>query len=98
MLDEVKKCLRITDNSFDNEINGLINACKTDLEISGISLLVINSSLGSLIKRAIITYCKANFGFDNPDYDKLLSAYESLKSRLYLAVEYNNESVVEEEE
>ena len=41
-----------------------------------------------LIKRAIITYVKANFGWNNPDAEKLKQSYEMLKSHLSLSAEY----------
>lgn len=42
-----------------------------------------------LIKRAIIVYVKANFGWDNPDSDKLRQAFVMLKQHLALSGDYN---------
>ena len=65
LLDDVKVALRISavNLSFDTEINDLIDAAKRDLLISGI---VVTDETDPLIKRAIVTYCKAHFGYDNP--------------------------------
>jgi len=88
MLNKVKLALRINNSAFDSEINDLINACKKDLELAGIASSNINSNNDEMIIRAIILYCKTNFGFDNPDSDRTLRAYESLKAYLCLCSEY----------
>lgn len=87
ILTDVKSCLRISTTAFNNEINDLISSAKVDLGISG----VLNNNLDTdaLIKRAIILYCKANFGYDNPDADKLKNSYEMLKSHLSLSSDYS---------
>lgn len=46
-----------------------------------------------LIKRAIIVYVKANFGWNNPDAEKLQQSYEMLKCHLALSQEYMAEAV-----
>lgn len=80
MLEEVKKALRITNNEFDSEIMSLIQACESDLETSGVATYKINSR--PLCKQAIILYCKAYFGFDNPDSEKLINSYEHIKKKV----------------
>lgn len=84
MLNEVKLALRITDNDFDNELIPLIESAKSDLELSGVALASIIDT-DYLIKRAIINYCKAEFGYDNPDSDKFKASYESLKTHLSIS-------------
>jgi hypothetical protein len=85
MLADVKAILRIGTavTAFNTEITDLINAAKADLGISG---LLDNNVVTTdpLIRRAIITYCKANFGWDNPDAEKLQKAYEMLKTHMAL--------------
>ncbi|HRC81346.1 MAG TPA: head-tail connector protein [Sedimentibacter sp.] len=44
--------------------------------------------MDSLIKRAIIIYVKANFGWNNPDAERLQQSYNMLKSHLALSQEY----------
>jgi hypothetical protein len=46
-----------------------------------------------LIKQAIITYCKANFGWDNPDAERFRQSYESLRNHLALTRNYSFNSV-----
>lgn len=43
----------------------------------------------SLIKRAITLYVKANFGWDNPDAERLQESYVMLKQHLALSGDYN---------
>lgn len=83
MLEEVKMALRISNTAYDNEITNLIDACKSDLETSGVApSYFLEDNLRALIKRAIITYCKAQFGFDNQDASRLNESYELLKQKL----------------
>lgn len=85
MLEFIKSSLRVSGNDFDNEIKTLIESAKKDLMTSGIAasrLSEINND--SLVKNAIMNYCKAEFGFDNPDSEKFRNAYESLKAKLAL--------------
>lgn len=86
MLNKVKQALRITHDVLDDEIVDLIEACKKDLSISGVSNI---SDTDPLVIRAIVVYCKANFGYDNPDSDKFKSSYEALKCHLSLCGDYN---------
>ena len=87
-LDDVKMTLRITHASLDTEITDLINAARQDLILSGVSVLKATSTTDPLIKRAVVTYTKAHFGYDNPDADRLLLAYERLKAHLTLSGDY----------
>lgn len=86
LLSAVKTALRITSNRFDGEITTLIEACKIDLSIAGVTVL---DETDPVIKRAIILYAKANFGYDNPDSEKFQKSYDLLKCSLALAGDYN---------
>lgn len=88
MLEESKQALRIKTDAFDTEINGLINAAKSDLKLSGVSEQKLNDETDPLIKRAVILYVKANFGWNNPDSERLQQAYYMLKVHLTLSQEY----------
>lgn len=94
LIDSVKQALRITTILLDTEIQDLIEAAKSDLRLSGILTRKLdNASRDALIKRAIILYCKANFGLDNTDSDKYQAAYNSLKIHLTLSQEYTVEVI-----
>lgn len=94
ILDDVKVALRIaaTTNDFDTEIQDLIDAAIEDLKMAGV---VADKAVDSdaLIKRAIVTYCKSHFGYDNPDASRFWRSYESLKSHLVLAGDYNSYAI-----
>jgi uncharacterized phage protein (predicted DNA packaging) len=89
MLNDVKLSLRITSTAFDIEVQDLIEAARLDLIQSGVSILKANDDTDPLIKRAITLYCKAFFGYDNPDADRLRDSYVMLKQHLSLAADYN---------
>jgi uncharacterized phage protein (predicted DNA packaging) len=91
MLDKIKEVLRITTDDFDQEISDLIEACRSDLKLSGVSQTKINRDTDPLIKRAVSVYCKAHFGFDNPDFDKLTQSYDSIKKEMVISSEYTTE-------
>ena len=84
MIEKIRKELRINNQEFDEEITDLIMACKTDLKISGVSSSRISDS-DPLIIQAVKTYCKAHFGYDNPDSEKFKESYELLKKHLAIA-------------
>ncbi|KAA0944157.1 DNA-packaging protein [Sporosarcina sp. ANT_H38] len=85
MLEDVKKTLRISSAVFDYEIQDLIDAGESDLRLSGIYFA---DTTNPLIKRALITYCKANFGYDNPEADRFQNSYDMLKMNLSLAGDF----------
>jgi uncharacterized phage protein (predicted DNA packaging) len=89
-LNEVKTTLRISisNTAFDTDIEDLMEEARHDLKLSGISAILADSDTDPLIKRAIKTYCKANFGFDNPDAKRFQDSYDSLKQHLSLAGDY----------
>jgi uncharacterized phage protein (predicted DNA packaging) len=89
MLTEVKQSLRISHTALDGEIEDLIEAARHDLMLSGVTSEKANDDLDPLIKRAIKTYAKANFGFDNPDAERLQKSYKMLKQHLTLSREYS---------
>lgn len=84
ILSNVKQALRVKNIAYDDEIIGLISACKIDLNIAGIQVVEENEPLTS---QAIILYCKANFGYDD-NADKFSRAYESLKTAMALSGNY----------
>ena len=88
MLEKVKLALRITTTAYDSELQDLIDAAKVDLGIAGVIVPVTtDSDLDVIIQKAIITYCKLNFG--EPDqYDRLKRSYDEQKAQLSMATGY----------
>ncbi len=86
LLDDVTNALR--EDGSNTEISDLIEAAKADLSLSG----VLESKIvegDSLIKRAIILYCKAHYAYDDPKIsERFENAYLSLKNHLCLSSEY----------
>jgi hypothetical protein len=89
LIDEVKVACRITtdDVGLTSELNGLIDAAKRDLVSSGI-LESKAIDTDALVKQCVLFYCKGNFGYDNPDAARYLSAYELMKQHLCSMDEY----------
>ena len=86
LLEDVRANLRISGTMFDeSEIEPLIFACKKDLELAGVKYI---EETDPLIKRAVILYCKAYFGF-NKDMERYVNAYEFQKKSLACAGDYN---------
>lgn len=86
MIEKVKLALRITTTAFDSEIEDLISAALADLGIAGVENAV---ETDPLIVRAVITYCKANFG-ESDEYDRLKAAYDEQKAQLQMATRYTD--------
>jgi len=84
MLESVRLSLRITNNAFDEEIKELINSCKSDLKLAGVSKIKNNDPL---ILRAVTLYAKGHFGFADMG-EKYIQAYDMLKMSLSLAGDY----------
>jgi hypothetical protein len=84
MLEEARKILRLSTEAFDDEINGLIDAGKDDLQLVGIN--VSDNLEKPLIKRAVLTYVKAHFG-QNPK-ERFLGDYIMQKLALRDSGEY----------
>lgn len=89
-IDDVKAALRVTSTNTGivAEITDLIAAAKADLALSGVIPAKSILETDTLIKRAIITYCKANFGYDNDDAERLQKSYDLLKTHLTLTRDY----------
>lgn len=86
MLESVKLALRVTTAAYDDELESLIEAAKLDLGIAGILLL---GEIDALAKRAIITYCKMNFGSPD-DYERLKRSYDEQKAQMMMATGYTD--------
>jgi hypothetical protein len=87
-LDKIKTAIRTTstDENLDDELNDLIDAAFGDLGIAGANgEMIINTD--PLTIRAVITYCKMNFG-EPEDYEKLKASYDEQKAQLSMATGY----------
>ena len=87
LFQKVKAALRLTtdDEGINEEVQTLIAAAKADLLSTGIKL-----EGDPLFELAVMIYCKANFGFDNPEAERFSEAYESIKHKMMNTAEYRN--------
>ena len=86
MLGKVRLALRITSNAYDEDLQGLIEAGLADLGLAGV---LSENVTDPLIQRAVITYCRYNFG-SPADYDRLKRSYDEQKAQLQTATGYTN--------
>jgi hypothetical protein len=86
LIDDVKLFCKVTTNTFDRQLNMLINSAKTDLGIAGV---VLPSELDDICNMAICTYCQMQFG--NPDnYEQLKASYDEQKAQLSMSTDYTD--------
>ena len=80
LLDDIKLTLRVSSNSFDGEVQMLIDAALFDMERVGVNpeLLDPDDLENSFVKTAVTCYCKANFGYDNAEADRFDAAYRRI--------------------
>ena len=91
-LDDVKVALRVGHDATDSEVEDLIAAAVFDMANKGVSTAwlgtdpfdpsfdvddIDESKLPVMAKRAIVTYAKANYGYDNDDAERLMESYDS---------------------
>lgn len=93
MLDLVKMALRITTDAFDNELQQLIDSALIDLGFGGAISEVLTEDGDPVVKQAVITYCKMNFGLPE-DYDRLKRSYDEQKAQLGTATNYTDWGVL----
>lgn len=83
-----RQAIRTKSTAFDGEIVDLIRAARADLALGDIRPERIMDEEDPLIKRAIMSYIKAEFGLDNEDADRYRAAYERLKVSLNMSSGY----------
>lgn len=88
MLEKVKLALRIKSQAFDSEIEDLIAAGLADLGLAGVTAAQ-ELEADPLITRAVVTYCRVNFG-EPDDYDRMKKSYDEQKAQLSMATGYTD--------
>lgn len=93
LLEDVKVALRVEHDATDSEIEDLITAAIFDIANKGISTAwlgtdpmdasfsindVNEDALPAMAKRAVVTYVKANYGYDNDEAERLMRSYDSI--------------------
>lgn len=93
LLDKVKVACRVTTTTtaYDEELNDLICAGIKDIGITDVreDLLQNVNQLPPLVQRAVITYCKMNFGYLGVEqYQKFKASYDEQKAQLLMNSSY----------
>ena len=86
MLTIVKLALRISTNSFDDELNLLISDCLSEMTHMGIAGAV-DTSTDTQIKSTVIAYCKWKFG-NNEDKEEWERIYHVKLAQLKSMTDY----------
>lgn len=87
MLEAAKRACRVTAAAYDEELTDLIAAAKADLALAGVARETAMDENDPLIRRAILTYCRSNFGSPE-NYEKLKASYDEQKAQLQGAATY----------
>lgn len=92
LLDKVKVACRVTSNVYDDELSDLIAAACADIGITDVkSELLMHPESNPLIQRAVITYCKMNFGYlEVEQYEKFKASYDEQKSQILMNSAYTD--------
>ena len=92
LLDKVKAACRVTSTAYNDELVDMIEAALADMGITDIKPEVLTVfDTDSLIQRAVITYCRMNFGYqDDINYDRLKASYDEQKSQLLMSGKYTD--------
>lgn len=93
LLDDVKVAVRVSHDATDSEVENLVAAAMFDMANKGVSTTwlgtdpmdpsfavtdIDESALPVMARRAIVTYAKANYGYDNDDAEQLQRSYDSI--------------------
>lgn len=93
MLDKVKLALALSVDTFNTEIEELIQAAVADLQIAEVNNtdVVKTEPSDALVSRAIISYCVYHFELEHGSGDKAeryKAAYDEQKAQLSMASGY----------
>lgn len=92
LLDKVKAACRVASNAYDEELTDLIESGLADMGITDIkSEVLTDTNPDPLIRKAVITYCRMNFGYqDELAYERLKASYDEQKSQLLMSGRYTD--------
>lgn len=87
-LSDIRLRVRSSVDKLDGEIKDLILAARADLVRGGVLPARAADETDPLVKQAISTYVKAEFGLNNDDADKYRASFRNQKIALSMASEY----------
>ena len=93
LLDSVKNAMRVDGLYHDEELTDLIETAKLLLKEAGVlDIRIVDTD--PLIRKAVITYCKANFGINAQDGEKFAWSFEEMKKLLSLLSSYTEPELI----
>lgn len=87
LIEELKRFVRARSADAELELQGLVEACKKEMEVAGI----YGDETDPLYRQAIRLYCKANYGYDE-DTERFQAAFGSLRDAMALSGDYIKEA------
>lgn len=92
-VEQARKAVRRSDNTYDDELSDLIDAGRMDLETAG----VVEPPAGKtkLFDHALRMYVRAHFDTSDPDAPRCLEIYKDLKGTMKLTDRYRGELTTE---
>lgn len=94
LLEKVKTACRVTTTAYNNEFTDLISAAFSDLGITDIRAdVLVETDIDPLVERAVITYCRLNFGSPE-EYERLKASYDEQKAQLSMSSRYTDWTVI----
>lgn len=83
LLEDLRVTVRVTTTKTDSEIQAWIDAALADMKRVGIrSELLAAEAPAPLVKAAIISYVKANYGYDNAEAPRFQAMYNATVASL----------------
>lgn len=94
LLDACREALRIPADctDFDSEIEDLIGAARAAMRAGGVSEKVAADDSNETVRLAAKVWCKAHFGMDNPDADRLGKSFDDLLTMMRGCSEFGGAS------
>ena len=94
LLDSCREALRIPAEcyDFDAEIEDLIEAARAAMRAGGVADTVAADDSNGTVRLAVKVYCRANFGMDNPDADRLAQSFDDLLTMMRGSSEFGGAS------
>lgn len=94
LLDACREALRIPADctDFDAEIEDLIEAARAAMRAGGVADDVAADDSNGAVRLAAKVYCKANFGMDNPDAERLAQSFDDLLTMMRGSSEFGGAS------
>ncbi len=94
LLDACREALRIPADctDYDAEIEDLITAARARLRAGGVVAAKAADDADGTVRLAIKVYCKANFGMDNPDAERLAQSFDDILTMMAGSSEFGGSS------